>query len=164
MSEMLKTKNATARIKKIRRSGATALIASFQIFVAGFFLTTTVAGAASIPSRYTEPYPSAASKKGLQVEIVEDALTLGVKHAALNLNLSQLIDPRGDTNNPSWVSDGRTYWFKRSYVGQMDKLIKPLAESDILVNLILLAYQSSNEEVNRLMLHPLYRTNAPNHL
>lgn len=55
---------------------------------------------------------------------MEDALALGVKHAALNLNLSQLIDPTGNTNNPSWLSDGRTYWFKRSYVEQLDKLIK----------------------------------------
>jgi hypothetical protein len=137
---------------------------SFQIFVAGFFLAAAVAHAETIPSRYTEPYPSAASKKGLQVEIVEDALALGVKHAALNLNLSQLIDLTGNTNNPSWASDGRTYWFKRSYVEQMDKLIQPLSERGILVNLILLVYQSSDAEVNRLMLHPLYSTNAPNHL
>jgi hypothetical protein len=140
------------------------VLRSFQIFVGGLFLAAAVARATSIPSRYNEPYPSAASKKGLQVEIVEDALALGVKHAALNLNLSQLIDPTGNTNNPSWLSDGRTYWFKRSYVEQMDKLIKPLSERDILVNLILLAYQSSDAEVNRLMLHPLYSTNAPNHL
>ena len=53
-------------------------------------------------SRYNEPYPTSASKKGLQVELVEDALALGVKHAALNFNLAQMIDPKGDTNNPSW--------------------------------------------------------------
>ena len=37
--------------------------------------------AADNQSRYRTPYPVAASKKGLQVELVEDALTLGVKHA-----------------------------------------------------------------------------------
>jgi hypothetical protein len=67
-----------------------------------------------LASRYNEAYPQAASKKGLQVETVEDALALGVKHAALNFNLSQLIDLRGETDSPSWTSAGRTYRFKRS--------------------------------------------------
>lgn len=52
---------------------------------------------AATTSRYTEPYPSAASKKGLQVEMVDDALYLGIKHAGLNINLSQLVDPSGDS-------------------------------------------------------------------
>jgi len=59
--------------------------------------------AETIPSRDTETYPAAASKKGLQVETVEDALALGVKHAALNFNLAQLIDPQNGTNNPGWA-------------------------------------------------------------
>jgi hypothetical protein len=52
-------------------------------------------------SCYVGSYPAAISKKGLQVEMVDDALGLGVKHAALNFNLGQLIAPRGDTNSPS---------------------------------------------------------------
>ena len=72
-------------------------------------LSIAAAGAQPVASRYTEPYPRAASKKGLQVEMVDDALALGVKHAALNFNLCQLIDPKGDTSNPAWDSGGRTY-------------------------------------------------------
>ena len=34
-----------------------------------------------------EPYPRTTSKKGLQVEMVDDAIALGVQHAALNLDL-----------------------------------------------------------------------------
>ena len=49
--------------------------------------------AEEISSRYKAPYPVAASKKGLQVEIIDDALALGVKHATFNVNLSQLILP-----------------------------------------------------------------------
>jgi len=58
-----------------------------------------------------EPYPSAASKKGLQVQMVDDALALGIRHAALNFNLAQLVDPRGDTNNPGFAHGGKTHRF-----------------------------------------------------
>src|SRR5829696_2935079 len=46
-----------------------------------FLLLTAVFSVAAPHPRYQEPYPIAASKKGLQVEIVDDALALGVKHA-----------------------------------------------------------------------------------
>jgi hypothetical protein len=127
-------------------------------------LSFGIVAAAEAASRYNEPYPSAASKKGLQVETVEDALALGVKHAALNFNLSQIVDPKGDTNNPAWELDGRKHHFKRSYVESMDKRIKTLSDHGVLVNLIVLTYQSSDAEVNRLMIHPRCVTNAPNHL
>ena len=122
------------------------------------------AAADAAASRYNEPYPGAASKKGLQVEMVDDALALGVKHAALNFNLSQLIDPKGDTNNPSWEHDGHRYFFKRSYLEGMDKRIKTLSDRGVLVNLIVLTYQSRDPDVNRIMVHPRCVTNAPNHL
>ena len=117
-----------------------------------------------VPSRYTEPYPVAASKKGLQVETVEDALALGVKHAGLNFNLCQLIDPKGGTNNPIWELDGRRYHFKRSYVESMDQRIKQLSEQGVVVSLIVLTYVSGDPNVNRIMIHPGCVTNAPNKL
>jgi hypothetical protein len=115
-------------------------------------------------SRYQEPYPSAASKKGLQVEIVEDALALGVKHAALNFNLSQLIDPKGDTNNPAWEFAGRPYHFKRGYVESMDRRIKALSDRGVVVSLIVLTYFSGDTNVNRIVIHPDCVSNAPNRL
>jgi hypothetical protein len=118
----------------------------------------------SLTSRYGEPYPTAASKKGLQVEWVDDALALGVKHAALNFNLASLIDPTGKTNQPSWDLDGRRHYFQRSYVERMDRDIKALSDRGVLVNLIVLVYESSQKEINRLLLHPDYSTNAPNRL
>ncbi len=115
-------------------------------------------------SRYVEMYPTTASKKGLQVEIVDDALTLGVKHAALNFNLAQLIDPKGVTNNPSWESAGRRYYFQRRYLAAMDSQIKTLSDRGVVVTLIVLTYQSGDPEVNRILIHPHCETNAPNHL
>jgi hypothetical protein len=115
-------------------------------------------------SRYTGPYPTAGSKKGLQVEMVDDALTLGVKQAALNFNLSELIDPQGDTNNPSWELGGCQYHFKRDCLEGMDGRIKALSDHGVVVTLIVLTYQSGDAEVNRILVHPHCVTNAPNHL
>ncbi len=39
-------------------------------------------------AKYDERFPRAASKKGLQVQMVDDAIALGVKHAALNVDLA----------------------------------------------------------------------------
>jgi hypothetical protein len=130
----------------------------------GFALSLMRVGADTNPSRYTDGYPVAASKKGLQVEMVDDALALGVKHAALNFNLSQLIEPAGGTNDPHWELDGRAYHFKRGYVESMDQRIKALSDQGVVVTLIVLTYQSGDPEVNRIMIHPRCVTNAPNHL
>lgn len=132
--------------------------------LSGALCAAPKASAAAVASRYNEPYPTAASKKGLQVELVDDALALGVKHGALNFNLSQLIDPRGDTNNPAWEFAGRTHRFQRGYLDHMDRQIKALSDRGVLVNLIVLAYASADTNVNRLMLHPHYDSAAPNHL
>ena len=137
--------------------------ASLIIGVALAFGLTSVF-AASISSRYVGSYPIAASKKGLQVEMVDDALALGVKHAALNFNLSELIAPQGGTNNPSWELDGREYHFQRGYLEGVDKRIKALSDRGVIVNLIVLTYQSGDPDVNRILIHPRCVTNAPNHL
>ncbi len=119
---------------------------------------------AEITSRYTEPYPTTVSKKGLQVEMVEDALYLGIKHAGLNINLSQLVDPSGDVSNPVWKYKGKTYHFQRDYLSRMDSQIRVLSEKGVLVNLIVLAYRSHDARVNELMLHPEAEPKPPNNL
>ena len=126
-----------------------------------------LAGAAALAdglSRYKEPYPVAASKKGLQVEMVDDALTLGVKHAALNINLAGLFARTNENDILSYTTDGETFSFRRSYLESMDRQIKPLSDAGVLVNLIVLAYASGNPDVDRVLLHPDYNTNAPNRL
>ena len=127
-------------------------------------LMCSLANAASSSSRYDGIYPVAASKKGLQVEMVDDALALGVKQAALNFNLSQLIDPAGDTNDPTWNLDGQTYHFKPGYLKEVDDRIKALSDHGVVVTLIVLTYQSADPTVNRILVHPRCETNAPNHL
>jgi hypothetical protein len=105
-----------------------------------------------------------ASKKGLQVQMVDDALALGIRHAALNFNLSQLVDLKGDPANPSWGVGDRVFRFHRGYLESLDREIKILSDAGVVVSLILLAYESGNEALDRVVLHPSYNRQCPNHL
>jgi hypothetical protein len=120
--------------------------------------------AESIVSRYNEPYPAAASKKGLQVELVDDALALGIKHAAQNINLTALFVANPSENDVTFVHEGEPFRFRRGYLESMDRQIKTLSQAGVLVNLIVLSYASGQPEVDRVVLHPNYDTNAPNRL
>lgn len=115
-------------------------------------------------SAFRMPFPEAASKKGLQVQMVDDALALGIKHAALNVNFSQMIDLGQRSNNPAWLVDGQSIHFHRSYIESLDRQIRPLTDAGVVVSLILLAYQSGDPALNRILLHPGYEKAAPNRL
>jgi len=146
-----------------------ATLRGIRAFLVILVVLRAISGAVSaapptVASRYVEEYPVAASKKGLQVELTEDALALGVKHAALNFNLSQLIDPRGGAGAPGWDFAGRRYAFRPGYLEAMDRRIKALSDGGAVVTLIVLTYQSGDPEVNRLLIHPRCVTNAPNRL
>lgn len=117
-----------------------------------------------ISSRYQEPYPTAASKKGLQVEWVDDALALGIKHAAINVDLTRLFDVHRDGANPTSPTAQGSIAVRRDYLAALDAQIKPLSDHGVLVNIILLAYESSDAETDQVMLHPQYDRAAPNHL
>ena len=125
---------------------------------------STVTATAPQGSRYTETYPAVDSKKGLQVEWVDDVLQLGIRHATFNVDLCALVDPTGDPDNPSWDDGQQLYHFRRSALDSLDRRIKSLSDRGVLVNLILLTYHSGDEQINRLMLHPDYVTDAPNRL
>lgn len=113
---------------------------------------------------YNTPFPIVSSKKGLQVQMVDDAIALGIKHAALNINFSQMIDLSRRTNSFPWDVDGHTIHFHRGYIESLDRQIGPLAEKGIVISLILLVYQAGDAELNRLLLHPNYDKSAPNRL
>lgn len=104
------------------------------------------------------------AKKGLQVQMVDDALALGVRHAALNFNLAQLVDVAGDTNNPAWGLGGKVRRFQRGYIAQLDREIRTLSDAGVTVTLILLCYESGNPALDAVLLHPKYDRACPNHL
>ena len=54
-------------------------------FAARLALVCSLVGAFSLfAAPNEEPYPAPASKKGLQVQMVDDALALGIHHAGLS--------------------------------------------------------------------------------
>jgi hypothetical protein len=84
------------------------------------------------------PYPTAPTIKGLQVRMVDDAIKLGVRHAALNLNIGTIMRPgRSDTTIP-YVVDGATYHFDGEYMARFDARVKELSDHGIVITLILL--------------------------
>ena len=86
-----------------------------------------------------DPYPVTESKKGLQVTMVHDAINLGVKHAALNVNLGSFlwVSPvEGDTI--PYEFDGETFYFRRSVVEQNDARVRELTEAGVIITYILL--------------------------
>jgi hypothetical protein len=107
------------------------------------------------------PYPVPDSKKGLQVQMVQDALDLGIKHAAINVNLTMLIDPSRQPNNYLWRMDGETFYFNRAYLDSLP--IKRLSDAGVNTSLIILAYQTREPERD-VLLHPWFDRTAPNKL
>lgn len=88
--------------------------------------------------------------------MTDDALALGVGHAALNVDLTRLIDPAGTGGGPTWVRGGRAYPIAAAAVADLDRRVKPLSDRGVVVYLILLPYASGDAARDRLMLHPAY--------
>jgi len=137
------------------------LIRSLCVIV--WFTTAQIVSAQTLPHT-VEAYPEAKSKKGLQVELVDDALALGVQHATFNVNLCSLIDPDKAPESLPWQHAGKTFYFKSNAVESLDRQIKTLSDRGVLVYVILLTYQSGQEAIDQLMIHPRCIAAAPNRL
>ena len=102
----------------------------------------------------TTPFPNPPSIKGLQVQMVDDALALGIHHAGININLTALVDLEKKPENPKRMVDGFEFSFNESYLRSLDAEIKPLSDKGVLVYLILIAYPSKNPAIDALVIHP----------
>jgi hypothetical protein len=130
--------------------------------------TLTIAAAISLIAHPNEtaraadarPFPEPGSKKGLQVQMIDDALALGIKHAALNVSIGSLIDLEQHPENPTWVVDGKTYAFRRGYLDHLG--VKPLSDAGVNVYLILLGYETGRPELDHVLLHPNRAAKLPN--
>jgi Family of unknown function (DUF5722) len=126
------------------------------------WLATAGLTAAALGAPNSEPYPRTATKKGLQVQMVDDALKLGVEHAALNVSLAGLLDPRGEEKGPTVTIGGFTCRFRESAFAGLDAQVKALSERGVVVSLILLNYYSGDLDVRRIMAHPAFEPESPN--
>lgn len=98
----------------------------------------------------TDPFPTPPNPKGLQVQMVDDALALGIHHAGINVNLTTLFDAKSKPETSEFV-------FNQGYLASMDRQIKPLSDKGVLVYLILIAYPSKNPAIDAVVLHPGHR-------
>lgn len=98
----------------------------------------------------TDPFPTPPNQKGLQVQMVDDALALGIHHAGINVNLTALFDPQSKPGSGDFV-------FNQNYLASLDRQIKPLSDKGLLVYLIIIAYPSKNPAVDAVVLHPGHR-------
>jgi len=102
----------------------------------------------------TDAFPQTPSIKGLQVQMVEDALALGIHHAGLNINITALIDFTSKPENAKRTVDGHEFSFNERYLESLDRQIKPLSDKGVLVYAIILTYPSKRPETDALAIHP----------
>lgn len=111
-----------------------------------------------------DPFPVASSKKGLQVQMIDDALALGIKHAALNVNISHLVALTNGPGTLEWLVDGAPVLLKPSALAGLDRQVKALSDRGVVISLILLAYEPGDPALKQILLHPDYSPRAPNRL
>lgn len=103
-----------------------------------------------------EAYPQAPSKKGLQVQMVDDALALGIRHAALNCHLASLVDLEQRPDSIPFRLDGHEYFFRAARMAALDGQVQPLSKRGVIVSLILLNYENGSEPLDAIFMHPRY--------
>jgi len=119
------------------------------------FLSLLTAGALHAAPN-PEPYPTPTSKKGLQVQMVDDALALGIKHAGLNCAIAPLIELQPKPDSLRYTLDGREFFFRPGPVRALDAQVKPLSDAGVLVNLIVLNYEPADPALAAVLLHQRY--------
>ena len=102
------------------------------------------------------PHPTKSSPKGLQVQMIPDALELGIHHANLNIRLNALLSPVKEAKPGQLTAsaDGFTFVLNQKYVEGMDRQIKPLSDKGVVVSLIVTTSRSPNERIRKLTIHP----------
>ena len=102
------------------------------------------------------PHPTKSSPKGLQVQMIPDALELGIHHANLNIRLNALLSPEKEAKPGQLTAsaDGFTFVLNQKYVEGMDRQIKPLSDKGVVVSLIVTTVRSPNERIRKLTIHP----------
>ncbi|MBO4422387.1 MAG: hypothetical protein J5879_03035 [Clostridia bacterium] len=112
-----------------------------------------------ISSEYDEPYPDPGTKKGLQIVDVEDAKYLGVKHAALNIAITDVMRSACDPGAEPFEYDGHTYYINMPHIREHDARIKELTDAGVVITFILLCgrwHTVAPEKIKSVLYHPDY--------
>lgn len=114
----------------------------------------TVFTLTSVAAPNPDSFPSPPNIKGLQVQMEDDAIALGIHHAGINVNLTALLDPARNPGNPKHAAAGREFSFNDHYLQSLDRQIKPLSDKGIVCYLILLTYPSKDAARDAVAIHP----------
>lgn len=96
------------------------------------------------------------SKKGLQVQMVDDALALGIKHAGLNVSLPALAAKPGQPHTVSYKNSDGIFAFREGPLQNLDREVAPLSKAGVQIYAILLAPVPQDTEIKALTVHPAY--------
>ena len=108
----------------------------------------------------TDPFPTPPDKKGIQVQMVDDAISLGIHHATLNVSLGALFHLEEKPGSMKFTHGGRDWWINESYGRSLDAQVKPLSDAGIVVYFIILAYPTKDAAKDALLLHPSRRADG----
>ena len=86
--------------------------------------------------------------------MIPDAIGLGIHHAGVNVNLTALLDPSRQPDNPVRQAGGFSFSFNAGYLASLDSQVKPLSDKGILVYLILITYPSKEPARDAIAIHP----------
>lgn len=115
-------------------------------------LTASLVHAQATPD--ATPFPVQPNKKGLQVQMVDDALALGIQHAGINVSYGSLFQLAAGPGTVPFTFEGREWFMNENYAQSLDRQIRPLSEKGVAVYAILLAYPTKNPAKDALLVHP----------
>lgn len=105
------------------------------------------------------------TKKGLQVQMIDDALELGIRHAGLNVQIGHLLlEEAGPAAITTTTRAGRALHFGKGALAGLDAQVKPLSDAGCVVYAILLARATGRPVIDGMTMHPDADPEAPNQL
>jgi len=128
-----------------------------EVVLPGISYVTDMVGIAA----YDYPFPQAHTIKGLQVHDVQDAIQLGVAHAALNLNQPTVMLPQPSETTITYEMDGQEFYFDGTFFEDFDERVTELSSHGVTIYLILLNSAGwgglkLQSEMAKILIHPNY--------
>lgn len=102
---------------------------------------------------YRYKFPTATSKKGLQVaaDMIEDAQELNVRHSTINILFNLTMAGPGEQNASVSIPfkyKGKTYWYSKAAIYSYDAMLKGLKANNAVVSaILLLGYRSDLKDL-----------------
>lgn len=100
------------------------------------------------------PFLKPASIKGVQYPVMDDAISIGVKHSAENVLVNSLIDWANPSPEETWEVDEVKVPINMNYVRDMDERVKRMTDAGIDCVVILLHAISKTPDPKDPFVHP----------